>query len=146
DQSVDQSAPGYTGSGDSWTDALPELADALQRARQQHDADTDWLHNDSLRIYIAKGTYLRQYKPAEEESNENPPTHRDKTFLMVKNVQLYGGFDPENGIETLNDDRILPDNAEEGEGTILSGDLDTPDDNSDNAYHVLLSSGDAGVA
>src|SRR5699024_11828100 len=30
DQSVDQSAPGYTGAGNSWANAIPELADALK--------------------------------------------------------------------------------------------------------------------
>src|SRR5699024_1360894 len=92
-KSVDQSATGYTGSGDSWDNAIPELADVLKWAREQHDADNDWLENDSLRIYVAKGTYLPKYSPEDGIADAaNPRDNRDKTFLLIKNIQLYGGF------------------------------------------------------
>src|SRR5699024_8973129 len=89
-KSVDQSAPGYTGSGASWADAIPELADALQWAREQHDGDNDWLENDSLRIWVARGTYLPLYHAADGQYTSDG--NRDNSFVMVKNVQLYGGF------------------------------------------------------
>src|SRR5690606_25969818 len=61
--------------------------------------------------------------------------------------QIYGGFDPKNGITDLTHNRIVPDeNTSVVDGTILSGDIDIPNDNSDNAYHVVISSGDVGSA
>ena len=136
---VNQNVSGGNGSGDSWANAIPQLADALKWARQQQDADNNWLQNDSLRIFIAKGTYQPLYS-AEDGVYMNDST-RDNAFVMVKNVQLYGGFDPVNGIDSLNDTRIF-----DATGTILSGDIGTPDDSTDNTYHVVVASGDAGNA
>src|SRR5690625_3389538 len=136
---VNQDVTGGNGSGDSWENAIPELADALQWAGEQHAADTDWLENDSLRIWVAKGTYLPKYTPEDNHTDpENPANPRDKSFLMVKNVQIYGGF---AGTESDLEDRDW-----ESHETILSGDLGTPNDDSDNAYHVMISAGDAGIA
>src|SRR5699024_4547381 len=123
----------------SWANAIPELADALHWAREQHDADNEWLQNDRLRIYVAKGKYLPKYKLAEQDNDNIPTTDRDKSFLMVKNVQLYGGF-PDSG----NPD--FADRDWESYETILSGDLGTPGDDSDNAYHVVVSVGEVGNA
>src|SRR5690625_1044980 len=142
---VNQDVVGGNQSGDSWENAVPELADALQWAREQHDADPDWLDGDSLRVYIANGTYLPLYNAADGEYHTNGG--RDNSFVMVKDVQLYGGFDPENGIISL-ENRILPvqSAASEEQLTILSGDLGFVDDYSDNAYHVIISAGDVGKA
>src|SRR5690606_18585202 len=107
-QSVDQTATGYTGSGDSWANAIPQVADALKGARENHEADNDWLQNDSLQVYVAKGIYLPKYKLADVDNNNTPTTDRDKSFLLVNNVQLYGGFDPANGITDLSHKRIIP--------------------------------------
>src|SRR5690606_20960561 len=44
------------------------------------------------------------------------------SFLMKNNVEIYGGFDPDNNIKTLNDTRILPNVALSGvEGSVLNG-------------------------
>src|SRR5699024_210125 len=139
-KSVDQSATGYTGSGDSWDNAIPELADVLKWAREQHDADNDWLENDSLRIYVAKGTYLPKYSPEDGIADAaNPRDNRDKTFLLIKNIQLYGGF-PDSGNPGLADrDWVV-------HKTSLSGDLGIPGNILDNAFHVVVSVGDVGNA
>ncbi|MBB4119897.1 putative outer membrane repeat protein, partial [Mesonia hippocampi] len=133
-------------SGDSWANAIPELADALKWARTMHNADNNWLQNDSLQIYVAKGTYKPLYSA--EDGNYTTNGNRDNSFVMVKNVQLYGGFDPDNGITNLTHQRIAPATTQ---GTILNGDLNGDDGNNvinifDNAYHVLISADDVGNA
>src|SRR5699024_2812963 len=129
-KSVDQSATGYTGSGDSWDNALPELADALQWA---NDNKNLWTDDNLLKIYTDVGTNVARYRLAEQDDFEKLTTDRDKSFLIIKNVQLYGGFYSFNGITGLNHERVTP-NLIEGflaNGTILSGDLngdDNPED------------------
>jgi hypothetical protein len=63
----------------------------------------------------------------------NPQDPRDATFVLTGGVSLYGGF---FGRETTLEERDLLRNK-----TILSGDLGTKGDTSDNAYHVLLAIG-----
>ncbi|MCX2682066.1 T9SS type A sorting domain-containing protein [Galbibacter sp. EGI 63066] len=146
DINVDEAGPNYTdGDGSSWANAIPDLANALKWAREQHDADNNWLANDSLQVWVATGTYKPFYNAADEQYDQNG--NRDNAFVMVKNVQLYGGFDPDNGIDDLTDNRIVPSSTEgAGGGSILSGDLGTDGDNSDNAYHVLIAANDVGNA
>ncbi|TCS84690.1 putative Ig domain-containing protein [Anseongella ginsenosidimutans] len=134
---VNQNVSGGNGSGDSWANAIPELADALKWARQQHDADGNWLQNDSLRIFIAKGTYMPLYSAA--DGSYTADGGRDNAFVMVKNVKLYGGF-PDTGNPGLSD------RDWDANPTILNGDIGTADDNSDNSYHVVISAGDVGNA
>ncbi len=121
------------GSGDSWENAIPELADALKWARQENNFTTE----EPLKIYVAKGVYKPLYHAADD--NYTADGGRDNAFVMVNNVQLYGGFDPDNGIATLADTRDYT-------STVLSGDIGTANDNSDNAYHVVISSGAVGLA
>ena len=72
-------------------------------------------------IWVAIGTY----KPTST-------TIRSFSFTLKEGVALYGGFDgPES---TLGERAGLFDE------TILSGDIGTPDDNSDNSYHVVYGS------
>src|SRR5690606_25640827 len=87
------------------------------------------------------------YKPLYHAANGSYTTNgsRDNSFVMVKNVQIYGGFDPANNLNDLTHNRILPDNNATV-GTILSGDIGTLNDNTDNAYHVIISSGNVGNA
>lgn len=118
-----------TGNGTSWTNAVGELADALKVAKT----------NTAIKqIWIAKGTYHPTYSPADD--NFGNDGGRDNAFLLVKDVKIYGGFDPANNISTLADHRIFGE-----KGTILSGDLGIPGDDQDNAYHVLISAGDLGT-
>jgi len=73
-------------------------------------------------IWVAAGTYT-------------PGTDREDTFSLQPDVAVYGGFD---GSETCREAR----DPEENE-TILSGDIGTPQDNSDNCYHVVTGANNA---
>jgi hypothetical protein len=73
-------------------------------------------------IWVAKGTY----KPT-------AGTARAVSFQLKSGVGLYGGF---AGTETLRSQRNVAANT-----TILSGDIGTQGDNSDNSYHVVNGSG-----
>lgn len=133
------------GSGDSWANAIPELADALVWAKQNYNAS--WA-TTPLQIFVAKGTYKPLYSP-EDGANFGTDKGRDNSFLMVNNVQLYGGFDPANGIDDLTDSRILPTSG--NTGTILSGDVNDNDEsdfvnNSENLIRIIVSSGAVGKA
>ena len=132
---VDKNVVGGNGSGDSWANAITELADALKWARLQ----AGFSIANPLKIYVAKGTYKPLYSAT--ESNYNNNGGRSNAFVMINNVQLYGGFNPVNGIDDLNDTRIFG-----NDGSILSGDIGTTTENTDNTYHVVISSGDVGVA
>ncbi len=73
-------------------------------------------------IWVAEGVYT-----------PTDPAGRDATFQLVNGVKIYGGF---AGTEASRDQRDW--NAHV---TILSGDIGTIGDNSDNAYHVVTGSG-----
>jgi hypothetical protein len=117
---------GAGGNGSSWANAAGELADALQQAAG----------NAAIKqIWASGGTYYPKYA-ADFASTDG----RDKSFVLVKNVQLYGGF---AGTETELAERNLGLDANK---TILSGDLGAADDYTDNSYHVVIASGDMGSA
>lgn len=133
---VNQNVNGSNESGNSWANALPELADALKWVREQHDVDNDWLQDDPLQIWVAGGTYYPLYTPEDGQNFATPTDPRDKAFLMVKNVQLYGGF-PDSGNPTVTD------RDWENNPTVLSGDIDEDEQLSGgDAYHVLISAND----
>lgn len=146
---VNINVTGGNGSGDSWENAIPQLADALKYARQQYVANTAVYDVIPLKIYVAKGTYKPLYSARNNyftQTGSADPAYsdQDNAFVMVKNVQIYGGFDPENGIDDLTDTRIFGSN-----GSILSGDIgDIYDINYPyiNANHVVIASGDVGNA
>jgi hypothetical protein len=73
-------------------------------------------------VWVAAGTY----KPT-------TTTNRSISFSLKNGVAVYGGF---NGTETLLSQRNWVVNV-----TILSGDIGTPGDDSDNSYHVVYNSG-----
>ena len=138
---VNKTVLGGDGTGSSWANAIPELADALLWANVK---STAWTTANPLNIYVAKGTYKPMYSP-EDGVNFGSNKGRDNTFLMVNNVKLYGGF---IGTETAITNRVLTVNGI-GNGTILSGDLNGDDiydangrpigvTNEDNAYHVIV--------
>jgi predicted outer membrane repeat protein len=74
------------------------------------------------KVFVAKGTY----KPT-------TGTERTISFQMKDNVTIYGGF---AGSETTVDQRVTYGAGEVNE-TILSGDIGTVGDNTDNSYHVI---------
>ena len=112
---VKQNASG-SNNGTSWTDAYTDLQSALSAAV---GGDTIW---------VAAGTY----KPSVDKTgNSSPADPRTKTFNLVSNVPVYGGF---AGTEAKLKDRNPVTSV-----TILSGDIGTPDDNTDNCYSVVSS-------
>ena len=70
-------------------------------------------------VWVAEGTYL-------------PGEIRSSFFLLPPNIPVYGGF---NSTETSRDQRDPDANP-----TILSGDIGTSNDNTDNTYHVVVPS------
>ncbi|HZK09352.1 MAG TPA: BspA family leucine-rich repeat surface protein [Bacteroidales bacterium] len=141
---VDINVSGGDGSGDSWANAVPELADALKYAQLQN-AITPYTSVNPLKIFVAGGTYKPLYSPA--DNNFGNDAGRDNSFLMVKNVQLYGGFAGTEASLAERDLSII------GNETILSGDINGDDvisgsgstlsitNNNENNYRVLVSFG-----
>src|SRR5690606_24007482 len=65
---VDRNVSSGDGSGDSWENAIPELADALLLARDRWGADgtgAGWDQTDPLQIWVARGTYKPLYGAAD---------------------------------------------------------------------------------
>jgi len=117
-------------SGDSWENAIPELADALKWARENQNAGI-WSANDPLQLWVAAGTYKPLYNAADGQYTENGD--RNNSFVLVKNVQIYGGF---AGTETSIEERNWQSNQ-----TILSGNIGNENDPYDNAYHIVIAAG-----
>ncbi|MDL2223953.1 hypothetical protein LJB92_01410, partial [Bacteroidales bacterium OttesenSCG-928-M06] len=116
------------GTGNSWGNAMPELADALQKAANINAMEPGFVKE----IWVAAGTYKPLY------TGGDGTTERDRAFVLIKDVKIYGGF---NGTEATLKDRKM-----ENSPSILSGDIGIPDDNSDNCYHVVVSAGNMGSA
>ena len=95
--------------GSSWANAYTDLQAALQNAPS------------GTQIWVAAGTYI--------PTPEIPEDPRRASFVLPDEIQLYGGF---AGGEANLSERNVTANP-----TILSGDLGTADDNSDNAVHVV---------
>ena len=107
--------------GSSWTDAYNYLKDALTAAAKGGGT-----------IWVAQGTY----RPNETSvPGEYPP--RTPTFTLLNGVAIYGGFDGTEDPASFN----LANRDFETNETILSGDLGTVGDNSDNSYHVVTGRG-----
>ena len=124
---------GATGTGISWSNAVGEVADGLKAAKT----------NAAIKqIWVARGVYMPLYSPGDD--NFGASALFDNAFLLVKDVKLYGGFDPNAGITNLTHNRILPGGT--SNGSILSGDLGDLGTFSDNVYHVVISAGDVGSA
>ena len=70
-------------------------------------------------IWVSKGTYL----PTTDNS-------RDSSFLLQKGVKIYGGFE---GMEKNIQERSIEKNE-----TILSGDIGTQKDSSDNTFSIVV--------
>ncbi|GHT02240.1 hypothetical protein AGMMS49525_05420 [Bacteroidia bacterium] len=126
-----------TGDGSSWNDAFADLATPLLAA-QSNTAITQ--------IWVAAGTYKPQYKAG------NGATDRDRAFVLVPDVKIYGGF---AGNETNINQRPSPPTLPTpqlplrglGGLSTLSGDLDNDSTLSSNdAYHVVIAAGAVGDA
>jgi hypothetical protein len=106
---VDSSATG-TGTGQSWTNAMTTLTEALSVAKTANGSITE--------IWVANGTY----KPT-------TTTNRSATFTIPSGVKIYGGF---AGNETTLAQRIDGANI-----TTLSGDIGVARVNTDNSYNII---------
>ncbi len=104
------------GDGQTWGTAYKYLQDALYKPPSGGD-----------QIWVTAGSY----KP--DQDGGQTPGDRTTTFQLINGVAIYGGF---AGGETSLDERDWQTNE-----TILSGDINTPGDNSDNSYHVVTGSG-----
>lgn len=111
---------GGKGDGSSWDKAYGELADVLKIAGEQNIGEIATIK----KIWVSKGTYSPLYIPGNGTNQIN-----DRSFLLPKNVEIYGGF---SGMETSLLQRDWKNNA-----STLFG---------DNVYHVVISSGDVGNA
>ncbi|GAA4436367.1 hypothetical protein GCM10023091_14180 [Ravibacter arvi] len=122
------------GTGSSWTDAVPELADALKWARD-NQSEGLWNSDNPLQIWVAKGIYKPLYKHNNEAEAGRPILN---SFLMVKDVAIFGGFaGTEASLVNRTDWKANP--------TILSGELDVPYVEEGNSYtgvcHVVVAAG-----
>ncbi len=125
---------GSNGTGNSWNNAIGELADALEWAKD-NASNNLWTADNPLQIWVAAGTYVPQYKLANIDLNNTPTTIRDNTFLIPNNVNLYGGF---AGNETTKTDRIWNTNTTTLSGDLAENDLSNSFDNhTENVYHVV---------
>lgn len=103
--------------GSSWEDAYKYLQNALVVAEQNTD------------IWVAQGIY----RPDDDTNHPEGTNDRTATFQLKNGVALYGGF-PTGGSSWENRD---PNTYI----TILSGDINFPNNNTDNSYHVVTGSG-----
>ncbi|MCP4690960.1 MAG: hypothetical protein GY859_23105 [Desulfobacterales bacterium] len=110
---VDADAAGEN-SGASWENAYTELQSALHVVASGQE------------IWISEGTY----RPTARTEHDDP---RSAAFQMKNGVAIYGGF---KGTEENRDQRNWVKNV-----AILSGDIGTEGDDSDNSYHVFYHSG-----
>ncbi|MFQ5809036.1 MAG: right-handed parallel beta-helix repeat-containing protein, partial [Armatimonadota bacterium] len=100
--------------GESWATAYRTVQEGLNAA---HDAGGG-------EVWVAEGTY----KPTST-------TDRRVSLELKPGVAIYGGF---GGAETARDQRDWATHV-----TVLSGDIGTPGDLSDNSYHVVTGADDA---
>ncbi|MDR2281868.1 MAG: hypothetical protein LBE37_01590 [Sphingobacterium sp.] len=149
---VNKRVKGGNASGSDWTNAIVELADALLWAYENREKGL-WTKDKPLQIWVATGVYNPLYSPEHgKDFTATPGDMRDRAFLLVKNVQLFGGF-PASGNPGM-EDRVLKPKG--GSGSILSGDYDGNDatvgkgrylkltNRTNNAFHVVIAAGDMG--
>lgn len=114
-------------SGNSWNNAVPELADALLSAHS----------NSSIQqIWVAQGSYAPKYSAGTDNMNPSlvfgsPYGGRFSSFLLVNNVKIYGGFLNANETSISQRDSI-------NSNTILNG--------LDSFVHVVMGVGNIGSA
>ncbi|GAB3990636.1 fibronectin type III domain-containing protein [Spirosoma daeguense] len=101
---------GASGSGGSWTDASGDLQSQINVAGAQQ-------------VWVAQGTY----KP----TSTTGPASRTISFAMKSGVAIYGGFAPTGSPTSLSERK--PSSFT----TVLSGDIGTAGNSTDNSYHVI---------
>ncbi|PZR20154.1 MAG: hypothetical protein DI539_11620, partial [Flavobacterium psychrophilum] len=136
---VNKNVVGGTQSGNSWTNALPEAADAFKAARLLNDATPGTV----TQIWVAGGIYKPKFRA--DNLNSVNLSDRFNAFVMVPNVGVYGGF---AGTETTLAARDL---SITSNASVLSGDLNNNDganfsNYGENAYFVVVAAGSIGQA
>jgi len=106
---VNASQTDNSGNGLSWATAKRDLQNAIDLT----------VENDEIRV--AQGIYY----PTESPDGTNTDI-RDSAFHIDKDITIKGGYDPDTGIQDIR------------QKSVLSGDIGILDDDSDNAYHVLV--------
>lgn len=104
------------GDGSSWNSPLNNLELALTRASNINSVHTD--DNDPKRvkkIFVAKGIYQLA---------------SGKSYIMPKNIEIYGGFDPNNAVTNLTHQRIT---GNLNDGSVLRGNNASVIKNDDNS-------------
>lgn len=118
---VDANTPDPNGTGRSWDQAFGYVPDALEAAET-------FLLSDSgpVEIWVANGTY----RPDQTRFNAQGSNDRSKSFVLVPETVLFGGF---AGGETERSQRDWSDPAKR---TVLTGEIGLPG-TSDNSFHVI---------
>lgn len=111
-------APAGNGSGSNWNNASADLQ-AMINASSAGDE-----------VWVAAGTYIPTTLTGGMATSTGSLEARDVSFVLKSGVKVYGGF---FGNESSISQRTA------GNITILSGDLGTINDATDNAYHVVIS-------
>ncbi|QEC43714.1 T9SS type A sorting domain-containing protein [Pseudobacter ginsenosidimutans] len=115
------SSVAVSGDGSSWASAFRYLSDALLVANDNIAVDS---------ILVAKGTYY-------PTGAQNGTDRNRAFFIRYGGLKIFGGFPGGGGSFSQ---RVLPaatGGYSEG-GTILSGDINTGGDSTDNSYHVFV--------
>jgi len=111
------------GNGSSWAQAFKYLQDALAAAGSGDE------------IWVAEGTY----KPDQNGAYPGGTGSRSATFSLKSGVAIYGGFQgvtpPPTGLP--NGETSLNQRNWVAHKTILSGNINTPEDSSDNSFHIV---------
>lgn len=94
---VNKNVSGGNEDGSSWSNAYPELADALMWAKEH---ESEFTASAPLQIFVAEGTYTPLYT-AEDGPDYGTSKGRGNTFSLVDNVEVYGGFNPDKGATSL---------------------------------------------
>lgn len=124
---VNKAVIGGNASGNSWANAVPELADVLLAAHT---------NTNIQQIWVAQGIYAPKYSAGTDGIDPwlhfgTPTSGPAASFVLVNNVKLYGGF--QNATETNINQRDTVNN-----NTILTG---------DSVFrHVVMSIGPVGSA
>ncbi len=132
---VDSAATGDAG-GDSWKNAIPQLAVALSVADS-----INRVHAGSVKqIWVAKGTYKPMFSAQDGHRTEDGG--RNNAFVLIKDVDLLGGFaGTETSLQQRDTSKLFTDNR-----TVLSGEAGKKNDLSDNIFHVVVAADNIGQA
>jgi len=104
------------GTGSSWSSPLNNLDVALTRATNINSVHTSDIDPKKVKkIFVSKGTYQLAL---------------GKSYIMPKNIEIYGGFDPDNGVTNLTQQRIT---GILNDGSILRGNNASVIRNDDNS-------------